>query len=79
VLHKITSTMGVGVSVPGHQPQDHVDSLSQLSYPSSPPKDWDSTLTGLNQLHKRLYLLFLSKYGVYVHNIDICCVLQGNK
>jgi hypothetical protein len=46
-----------------------------LSYPSSPPKDWDSTLTGLHQLHKRLYLLFLSNYGVYVHDIDICCVL----
>jgi hypothetical protein len=30
-------------------------------------------------LFKRLYILLWSKYWVYVNDIDMCCVLQGNK
>jgi hypothetical protein len=30
-------------------------------------------------LEKMLYILLWSKYWVYVNDIDMCCVLQGNK
>jgi hypothetical protein len=54
VLQKIMSTTGGDVSVASSL---NVDSLPQSSYPSSPPKDRDSTLTGLHQVVYRARLI----------------------
>jgi hypothetical protein len=53
----------------------NVDSLPQSSYPSSPPKDRDSTLTGLHQvaMHRELIVnacVFIEYPKVHIYSLE---------